>query len=172
VDLEKVRSAIELKFWELFESLVQQQGLNLYDLQYLPGQHLLRVFIWDKATKTATLDDCVKIDKAFDPYLEESWVPTELTLEVSSPGVYRELNCQEHLRQAQGDLVQLTLFNKLLLSERPGLPKKFNGQKKVRGFLKKIDQEVVVDLGQYDLTLTFDDIKKANLDPELGQLMR
>ena len=59
MDIVKNRIGVEKKFWELCLSVVQEQGLALYDLEFLPGQKLLRLYIMNPETKSAVIEDCI-----------------------------------------------------------------------------------------------------------------
>lgn len=161
--IREERTGIEKKFYDLCAQVCSEEGLELYDLDYFPGNSELRVFIRDKETKTALIEDCVKIDRALTPHIDTlEWMPAELTLEVSSPGVYRVLNQHHHFEECLGDEIQLVMKKKM---EGEGLPKKVNGQKKFVALLKeKTDEALVVELEGTKLTLLLKDIAKANLE--------
>ena len=67
MELEIKRSNLEQKFFELTEKIVHENNYALYDVEYHSGSSTLRVFIMDPETKTAVIEDCVKVDRAFDP---------------------------------------------------------------------------------------------------------
>ena len=99
---------LELKFYDLSKKVVSEAGLDLYDISYSSTNGLLRVYIFNKETMTATIDNCVDVDRKFSPYLEsEDWVPEKLTLEVSSPGVNRKIKTLDHFRMSVGNLVKV-----------------------------------------------------------------
>ena len=68
LELEIKRSNLEQKFFDLTEKIVKENSYALYDVEYLSGSSTLRVFIMDPKTKTAVIEDCIKVDRAFDPY--------------------------------------------------------------------------------------------------------
>ena len=159
-------SELEKKFWELSTAVAAETGYELYDLEYLNRDKLLRVFIADKETGSALIEDCVKVDRAFTPHVEEAdWIPDDFVLEVSSPGVYRNLRSGEHLESAVGERILVKTNSPL---EQESLPKKMKGSKKVRGILKECDnQKLILDADGIEIEIHFHEIKKANLDPEL-----
>ena len=141
MDLVEEKSGIQKMFYELAQNVASGIGLGIYDLEYLPGQSLMRLFIFNLKTGTATIDDCVEMDKALTPFFEsEKWMPSELTLEVSSPGIYRKLRTKEHFDRAIGERISITGSFKLSPLSSPGLPKKLNGQKKVLGTLMSVSE--------------------------------
>lgn len=169
MELSKKRSSLEQKFYELSSEIVKSSGLELYDMEYNSGQSLLRVFIIDPQTKSAELDDCVKVDRAFsEPCEELEWIPDSLVLEVSSPGVYRNLKTVEHFETAIGELVSCTISGKLSDQQVEVLPKKLKKAKKFRGILNKVTEEnIIIEIDGNELELNYGLIKKAHLDPEL-----
>tara|TARA_Y100000590_G_scaffold470750_1_gene669290 strand:- start:60665 stop:61147 length:483 start_codon:yes stop_codon:yes gene_type:complete len=160
---------MDKKFFELCQKVVSAEGLEIYDLDYLPGSHELRLYIQNPETRTAVIEDCIKIDKAMTPYIEEEeWMPSELTLEVSSPGVYRNLTSLEHFKIVEGQNVQLTLKKKLD-DDLEGLPKKLKGQKKIIGTLIEVLEEgIALEIEDLKINLKYDEIKKANLEVDIA----
>ncbi len=169
MDLYKIRTGVELKLYELTQVIVSEQGYELYDMEYIGGSSTLRVFIMDSETKTAVIEDCIKVDRAFNPYCEtEAWIPDDFVLEVSSPGVYRSLKTEKHFLDAKNDYVLLTLKGNLNDEVVKELPKKYKKEKKIRVLLKNIQTDKIsVNLDGVDFDLGFDEIKKASLDPDL-----
>lgn len=166
--LNELRVGLDKKFYDLCKGVVGKEGLALYDLEYYPGQGLLRIYIFNEETKTALLEDCVRIDRALSPYIEkEEWVPEALTLEVSSPGIYRSLKIKDHFLRAIDQWVSLVVSSQFNSDSLKDLPSKYRGQKKFRGILKEVSEDsIVLGLENCQLKLHYDAIKKANLDPE------
>jgi len=122
------RTGLEQKFFEACEGVVHECGYLLYDFEYLNSQKLLRVFIMDEASSSAVIDDCVKVDRALSPVFEENdWIPEDITLEVSSPGIYRKLKTRQHYDWSVGKRIQVKFR---------GNPVSFTGDKKVEKYLK------------------------------------
>lgn len=166
------KKGIEKRFFDLCSQVVSENNLELYDLEYLPGGQTLRVYIRDLKTGSAQIDDCVKIDKALSPYFDElEWIPQGLILEVSSPGIYRALKTISHLEGAIGENVCLQLKKKIkeLREEKEWATqiKKLAGDKKIIGKLTRLgNEELELKLEGYelDLVISFNDIKKANIE--------
>ena len=160
------RTGMEKRFYELCERVVPETGLELYDLDYLTGSSELRVYVRDPETKTAVIEDCVKVDRALSPYLEEDWTPEKLTLEVSSPGLFRGLRTLEHFQEVVGETITLSLSGKI---EGEGLSKAALSSKKLTVPLKAVDEKgIVVEIENKAIVIEFEKIKKANLETELA----
>jgi ribosome maturation factor RimP len=169
MDIKQERLGLEKKFLHLIEPIVQEAGYRLYDLEYITGQKLLRLYIQDPRTGSALIEDCVKIDHALSPAFEtESWIPEEVVLEVSSPGVYRHISHLEHFKMSIGEMVAVIIMGQLSEEQTGGAPKGIKGEKKFRGKLMDVQEDYyVVNIKGFDLKLTYKQTKKINLDPDL-----
>lgn len=166
MDIIKERTGIEKNFFELCYSVVSKLSLEIYEMNYLPGSFCLRLFIRDPETDTAVLEDCIRVDRALTEYIDsEDWMPESLTLEVSSPGVFRELTQLSHFKSIEGQQVILVLNKKL---NDDSLPRKVQGEKKVKVLLRKAEDDLIeVSIGDVNINLFYTDIKKANLEPDI-----
>jgi ribosome maturation factor RimP len=171
--LKKERTGVEKKLYDLTEKVVKGENLNIYDVEYLASSGILRVFIIDEKTDTAQLDDCVRVDKAFNPYFEsESWIPENITLQVSSPGIYRRLTTLEHFKAQVGKRIKVIFF-KALGELVEDAPKKLKGAKILVADLLEVTEEgVVLGENDYKFSVGFIDIKKANLEVNLFNELR
>ncbi len=95
----------------LVEPVAQAEGLVLWDVEFVRegARRVLRVTI--DTEEGVTIDDCERLHRAIDPVLDEA-DPIEgaYDLEVSSPGVERELRTDFHLDACEGWDVELRLF--------------------------------------------------------------
>lgn len=171
--LKKDRTGVEKKLFDLCEKVVASENLKLYDMEYLPSSGILRVFIVDEKTDTAVLDDCVRVDHAFNPYFEsEDWIPENITLQVSSPGIYRKLTTVDQFRAQIGKRIKVIFFKPLgeLIQDAP---KKLKGAKiLVADLLEVSDEAIVLSEEDYNFSVNFSDIKKANLEVDLFNELR
>jgi ribosome maturation factor RimP len=169
MEINRERSGLEKKFYHVCEPVVQEAGYRLYDLEYLSGPKLLRLYIQDPRTGSALIDDCVKVDHALSPVFEaESWIPEEVVLEVSSPGVYRHLATLEHFKTSIGEILAVVIVGQLSEEQVKGAPKGIAGEKKFRGkLIEATEQDFVLEVKHFPLRLTYKQLKKANLDPDL-----
>ena len=146
--------------------VAEETGYDLYDMEYIKGSKTLRVYIADKETGSALIEDCVKVDRAFTDHVEAAdWVPEDFVLEVSSPGVYRKLKTEDHFESAVEELVFIETNTPV---EIEGVTKKGKGTKKFRALLKNIvDKKLILDADGTQFELELSQVKKANLDPDL-----
>lgn len=105
-----------------------------------------------------TLDDCADISREVEAVLDrEDLIPTSYVLEVSSPGIDREL-------------FKLSDFERFAGSEakiRTGRP--INGQKNFSGTIVGVDGPEIEfeDKSNGPVRISFDDVVKANLTVDL-----
>lgn len=135
----------ELKAEALVLPLVEEQGFELVDVEYVKeaGNYYLRVYI-DKEGGIA-VDDCEVISRAFSDKLdEEDFIGEAYILEVSSPGLGRPLKKEKDFKRSIGKEVEIKLY------------KAINRQKDFEGVLKAYtDTSVTIEMSE-DEEMTFD----------------
>ncbi len=140
----------------LVEPIISELGLSLWDVRYVKEGAVwyLRIFI-DKE-QGVTIEDCEKVTRAIDEPLDKlDPIEESYTLEVSSPGIERELVRNEHFEKFLGAPVMLKLH-------RPDE----NGEKEFKGTLVSNDKEsvgVILENGS-ELTLKKKDTVYIKLD--------
>lgn len=96
---------------ELILPVANEFGYLLWDVEYVKEgtKMILRVTI-DKEDGIG-IEDCEKMHRAIDPILDQA-DPIEgaYYLEVSSPGVERDLRTQEHILACLGNRVEVRLY--------------------------------------------------------------
>jgi len=164
------RQGLELKFFELTQKILSENNLELYDLEWHAPSGNLVVYIMNPETKTALLEDCVKVDRGFNPYMEtETWIPENFTLEVSSPGLYRGLSQISHFKDVEGQDVQLHLLKKIDEEKYPDFPKSMRNNLKIKVKLLEVDNDGIwVDAKGVRVQVPFEQIKKANLETDIS----
>ena len=100
------------KVWKKAEELCEDTGLSVWDVTFEKEgkNYYLTVFI--DREEGVYIEDCEKISRALDPYLEQrefSSLPP-YTLSVSSPGLERRIVRPEHFEWAVGKQVDLTFY--------------------------------------------------------------
>ena len=108
---------------ELARPIAEDLGLRIWDVRYLKegSQWFLRIFI-DK-DGGVDINDCERMSRALDEPLDEADpISGEYILEVSSPGVERELIRSEHFEAFIGADVMVKMIRPL-----EGIGKEFKG---------------------------------------------
>ena len=112
---------------------VTELGYRIWDITYgkIGADYHLEITI--DSDEGINIDDCEKVHRAIDPILDEV-DPIEgfYYLEVSSPGIERELRTEEHITAFLGARVEAKLFS----------PK--DGKRAVRGTLLSLEESGAV----------------------------
>lgn len=149
---------------------VHNAGLSLYEMEYLPNKKFLRLYIINEETKTAVIEECVKVDHEITPLLEDlAGIPQGITLEVSSPGLYRDLKNRQHFEWSIGTRIKLYLHTNTSLTNAKG--KKIL---EVHGVLKQVMDDangfalsILPEKEKTVVVVTSNDIRKALTDPKI-----
>lgn len=97
--------------WEIVEPIANELGLKIWDVRFLKegSSWYLRIFI-DK-DGGVSIDDCVDLTHAInDPLDEADPIEQAYFLEVSSPGVERELVRDEHFSAYLGEKIKIKMI--------------------------------------------------------------
>lgn len=95
----------------LAEPVAEELGYFLWDVEFVKegGRRILRLTI--DSEEGITIDDCEKMHRAIDPVLDEADpIEEAYYLEVSSPGIERELRTDMHIEACEGWDVELRLY--------------------------------------------------------------
>ncbi len=96
---------------EAIEPTVTELGYDIWDVTYskVGADYHLEITIDSEAG--INIEDCEKVHRAIDPILDEL-DPIEgfYYLDVSSPGIERELRTAEHISRSVGQKVEARLF--------------------------------------------------------------
>ena len=86
-------------------------GYTLWDVEFLKegARRILRVTI--DSEQGITIEDCEKMHRAIDPILDEiDPIEDAYDLEVSSPGIERDLRTSAHIDACVGERVEVRFF--------------------------------------------------------------
>jgi len=104
-------SGIAEKVRELAEPLADELDIWLWDVEYVKegARHVLRITV--DSENGITIEDCEKLHRAIDPLLDEAdLIEEQYYLEVSSPGIERELKNDIHIEACEGWDVEVKLY--------------------------------------------------------------
>ncbi|HWT76329.1 MAG TPA: ribosome maturation factor RimP [Mobilitalea sp.] len=147
----------EHKTEQLLEPILTANLFELYDIEYVKegGNWFLRAYI-DKENGIS-VDDCELVSRALSDLLDKhDFIPDSYILEVSSPGLGRQLKRDKHFEKSIGEEVEIKLY------------KPVNKRKEFVGVLTAFDQntltieledQTTIDILRSDIAtvrLTFD----------------
>ena len=137
----------------LLEPIVSGFGFTLVDVEYVKeaGEWYLRAYI-DK-DGGVNINDCVDVNHALSDALDvDDFIEDAYTLEVSSPGLGRQLKKDRHFENSLGKEVELKLY------------KAIDGVKEFAGTLKSYDStSVTVTINDKDETFLRKEISVIKL---------
>lgn len=122
------REEYEQRTEKLLEPILKSNHFELYDVEYVKegSNWFLRAFI-DKEDGI-TVDDCELISRQLSDLLDKNdFIPDSYILEVSSPGLGRQLKRDKHFEKSIGEEVEIKLFKPIdKKKEYVGILKAFN----------------------------------------------
>lgn len=146
---------------EIISPVAEELGYYIWDVEFVKegADKHLRITIDNE--EGITIEDCEKFHRAIDAPLDEADPITEsYILEVSSPGIERELKYPEHIEACCGWDVEVKLY----------APK--NGSKSYRGVLCGYDDDgnIVIEVGEENISFKPDEVAKIATYFDFGKI--
>ena len=150
---------LEKKLMSTINDLVLKKDFFVLNLRLRQSKSTPNISVIVDSSNTVSVDDCayvsnvindvLKVDEKFSDY-------KDFALEVSSPGINRELFTLSDYKKYVGEKVQIKL------------KKSLNGVKNIKAKLIGVDDGFIeVSSRNETYTLEFDNIKKANLNIDI-----
>lgn len=147
---------LEEKLENALKPTIESMGFEFWGLEYISaGRHsTLRLFVDREGG--INVDDCADISHQVSAIMDvEDPISGAYNLEVSSPGLDRQLFKPEQFARYQGQTVQIRSAVDIL------------GRKRFKGKMLKVDEQgVEIEVDGEIYPIPFDEIEKANLVPE------
>lgn len=145
-----MKKSIKETVREAVEPTITALGYDIWDITYskVGADYHLEITIDTEAG--INIEDCEKVHRAIDPILDEV-DPIEgfYYLDVSSPGVERDLRTEEHIRRSVGQKVRAKLFAQK------------DGKRQIVGILSAFeDGNLTITEGENAYSLTQSEISK------------
>lgn len=107
----KNKGKIAMKISELVKDAVEECGCKLWDVEYVREGTDYTLTIYIDKPDGISLDDCEMVNDAVEPIIDkEDPIEGSYYLEVSSPGLERELKTPEHIKAFLGQRVLVKLY--------------------------------------------------------------
>ncbi len=142
----------EAKTEALLEPIVSEYQVEKYDVEYVKEgrEWYLRAYI-DKEGGV-TIEDCEKVSRALSDALDrEDFIPDAYILEVSSPGLGRQLKKDRHFDKSLQKAVEVRMFEAV------------DGVKELEGILLGYDKQKIVIAGEDGRKIELDRNKVAQV---------
>ncbi|NPA42006.1 MAG: ribosome maturation factor RimP [Aquificae bacterium] len=148
---------VSTKVKDLVAPIVEGLGYRLFDVEFKPERGwVLRVII-DKPGGV-TIKDCEEVSRKISALLDvEDLIPFSYMLEISSPGLTRELEKPEHYDFFKGRLVRVVLREPV------------SGKREATGYVEKVSEGIITlrEKGKDELLhIPFSAIARGRLEPE------
>ena len=131
--MAKNSKSVSETVWALAEPIAEEIGCWIWDVEFVKEgtRKILRITI--DSEEGVDIEDCEKLHRAIDPILDEADpIEEQYYLEVSSPGIERELRTLEHIEACEGWNVEVKLYTPM------------NGSKSFRGVLLPLGENSTV----------------------------
>ncbi|MBE6611346.1 MAG: ribosome maturation factor RimP [Ruminococcaceae bacterium] len=139
---------------EALTPVINELGYEVWDIEYVKegADYFLRFTI--DSDDGIDIDDCEKVHRAIDPLLDElDPIEDAYHLEVSSPGLERDLRYDWHYEVCIGEKAELRLFAPI---------EAYPGKKSFVGILKAYeDGKITLDADGGEVTIPHEAVSKA-----------
>lgn len=142
---------------KLLGPILEENHFELYDVEYVKegSSWYLRAYIDKKGG--ITVDDCELVSRRLSDLLDkEDFIPDAYILEVSSPGLGRQLRKDKHFDHSIGEEVEIKLYKPIdKKKEWVGILKSYD----VDSLTIQIDEQNQMEIARKDIAmvrLTFD----------------
>lgn len=154
------------KIEEIITPVLESGGYDLVDIEYTPSNDgkVLRIYI-DK-DGGVKLKDCETVSAVVSAVLDSHQIiDEEYIIEVSSPGIYRELKKEKDFIRYKGHRVKVKLYNAIDVAN-------FGKQKIFFGKIKDFKNNTLFIILDNSIEMSFDMsiIAKVNLEPDISSL--
>lgn len=156
--MKKEFSGVAARVYPLIENTVHECGCEIWDLEFVKegADRILRITIDTDREGGIGIEDCERVNRAVDPILDEADpIDTSYYLQVSSPGIERDITLPWHVSACVGERVEVRLFAPV------------DGCRKFEGVLLGFDggetdpsHPVLVDIGEKVLSFEYEAISK------------
>lgn len=136
----------------LLEPIAAGYQVEIYDVEYVKEgrEWYLRAYIDKK--DGVTIEDCEKVSRALSDALDlEDFIPDAYILEVSSPGLGRQLKKDRHFEKSLQEKVEVKMFEAV------------DGVKELEGILQAYDQRKIVVMLEDDREIELERNKIAQV---------
>ena len=150
---------IEIELMQIVNDLVLKKNINVLNTKITGWKNTRKAEIIIEKNSGITLDDCAFVSNIIDDILKnnKSFVDLKnMSIEVSSPGINRELYTIDDFSQYIGEKVIVKL------------KKTLNGIKSIRGIILDVDKsDIIFKMNKMEITVPYSEIQKANLNREI-----
>lgn len=159
----QMKHSTDERIREIANRIAEENNLELVHTQVAGSSKNLIVRVFIDKPNGVTHDDCSIVSRRLETILDaEDFIPSAYTLEVSSPGLERELYSLRDFEKFAGSLAKVK-------TNQP-----FEGQKNFRGRIEKVTGEEIVfeDKTKGTVRFPYNAVAKANLEVDLEEELK
>jgi ribosome maturation factor RimP len=144
---------IEESLFQALNEIVEKKDMRVVNISISGLAKSPSIQIIIDSIQGVSLDDCSFVSKLTDDIIKvNGYYSDDYNLEVSSPGINRQLFSLDDFRLYKNSMVKIKL------------KKPINNRKNILGIIKVIKNEnIILDADQEEITIDFKNIKKANI---------
>ena len=158
-----MKQLIDERIREIAARAALENDLELVHTQIVGTSKSLTVRVFIDKPGGVTLDDCSTLSRKLDAILDaEDFIPGNYLLEVSSPGLERELYSLNDFAKFSGSLAKVKTNTPI------------DGQKNFRGRIGSIENDEIIfeDKTRGTVRFPYSAVAKANLEIDLDEELR
>jgi len=158
-----MKPSVTERIRDITAQAAEENGVELVHAQVAGTNSKLVITVFIDKPDGVTHEDCSKVSRKLDAILdEEDFIPSTYLLEVSSPGLERELYSQKDFEKFVGSLAKVKIVVPI------------NGQKNFRGRINAIEDDEIVfdDKTSGIIRFPYSAVAKANLEIDLDEELR
>ena len=144
---------IEESLFQTLNEIVEKKDMRVVNINISGLAKSPSIQIIIDSIQGVSLDDCSFVSKLTDDIIKvNGYYSDDYNLEVSSPGINRQLFSLDDFRLYKNSMVKIKL------------KKPINNRKNILGIIKVIKNEnIILDVDQEEIKIDFKNIKKANI---------
>lgn len=155
---------LEQKVEENISKTITDLGFEIEYVEFVKEgiSSILRIVI-DKVGDIVSIDDCETVSRAIEETVDNCTGNNEYVLEVSSPGLERQLKNAKLFRKYVGSEIYVKVFKKL------------EEGKEIKGKLVKVsdsDDRITIEVGQKNIEIEFSNIASAHTIYDFDKLLK
>ncbi len=149
----------------LISETVASLGFELWDVEYVKEGADMYLRITIDSSEAVDIEDCETVSRAVNNILDDADpIDEPYMLEVSSPGIERQLRTPRHFEACIGEYITIKLFSAV-----EGIPE--TAEKRLTGKLKAFNSEskdITIECGGRDITIPWSSMSRTNLYFDFG----
>ena len=148
--------ALVTQIYEMVKPIADELNYEIYHIEYVKenGEYYLRIYIEKEGG--ITLNDCEALSRRVSDIMDEKDpIEEAYFLEVSSPGLNRNLFTESHYKRFVGREIMVKLT------------KAIDGKKNIKGILKEVNEENIIVEADTLIGIPKEKIKGANIEGEI-----